>query len=169
MVVMGRFSGILMDHFTSPRNSCAMESPDATGHAGSPGRGPFLIVYPRISDGRIVAAKFQAFGCGPTIARGPVLTELITGRPILDCLKLTPEELSSALDGIPADKLHSPVLAIAALHDALRSHTPADWAGIQPRRIVSRIDPRREGDKLLRELQTDFRSGRCKILLPNSR
>ena len=35
---MGTYSDTLMDHFTAPRNSGALESPDATGHAGSPGR-----------------------------------------------------------------------------------------------------------------------------------
>ena len=99
-----------------------MESPDATGHAGSPGRGPFLILYLRICDERIVAAKFQTYGCGPTIACGSMLTELIMGRPITDCLLLTSEELVSALEGVPADKLHSPALAIAALRDALKTN-----------------------------------------------
>ena len=49
-----------------------------------------------------------------------MLTELITNRTISECLELTPERLSEALDGIPATKLHCPVLAIAALKDALK-------------------------------------------------
>jgi nitrogen fixation NifU-like protein len=108
-----------MDHFISPRNAGALEAPDATGHAGTPGRGPFLILYLRIKDDRIIEAKFQTYGCGPTIACGSVLTELIVGCAIGECLGLTTETLIAALDGVPPDKLHSPALAIAALRDAL--------------------------------------------------
>ncbi len=123
---MGKFSDTLMDHFTSPRNSGPMDSPDATGHAGFPGRGPFLILYLRIQDDRIHAARFQTYGCGPTIACGSMLTELIAGHTVAECLQLTTEEVIAALDGVPAEKLHSPALAIAALRDALKSYIPAD-------------------------------------------
>jgi nitrogen fixation NifU-like protein len=108
-----------MDHFTAPRNAGALESPDATGHAGTPGRGPFLILYLRIKDDRIAAARFHTYGCGPTIACGSMLTELIVGRSIGECRELTAETLIRALDGVPPEKLHSPALAIAALRDAL--------------------------------------------------
>jgi nitrogen fixation NifU-like protein len=121
---MGKYSDTLMDHFTAPRNSGALDSPDVTGHAGTPGRGPFLILYLRMHGDKILAAKFQTYGCGPTIACGSVLTELITGRSISDCLELTPQSLIDALDGVPADKLHSPALAIAALRDALKEYCP---------------------------------------------
>jgi nitrogen fixation NifU-like protein len=125
---MGKYSDILMDHFTAPRNSGPLEAPDATGHAGTPGRGPFLILYLRIAEDRIVAARFQTYGCGPTIACGSMLTELITGRSLADCLQLTTETLIAAMDGIPPDKLHSPALAIAALRDALKGYNPALFA-----------------------------------------
>ena len=111
-----------MDHFAAPRNSGAFESPDATGHAGSPGRGPFLILYLRMKGNQVQAAKFQTYGCGPTIACGSVLTEMITGRSVADCLQLTAQSLIDALDGVPPDKLHSPALAIAALRDALKEY-----------------------------------------------
>jgi nitrogen fixation NifU-like protein len=125
---MGKYSDILMEHFTAPRNSGPLETPDATGHAGTPGRGPFLILYLRINNDRIVAARFQTYGCGPTIACGSMLTELITGRTVADCLQLTTETLIDALDGVPPDKLHSPTLAIAALRDALKCYSPASFA-----------------------------------------
>jgi nitrogen fixation NifU-like protein len=77
---MGKYSDTLMDHFMAPRNSGALESPDVTGHAGTPGRGPFLILYLRVDANQVVAAKFQTYGCGPTIACGSMLTEIIIGQ-----------------------------------------------------------------------------------------
>jgi NifU-like protein involved in Fe-S cluster formation len=121
---MGRFSDTLMDHFLAPRNSGALDAPDATGHAGVPGRGPFLILYLRMDGSRIVAAKFQTVGCGPTIACGSMLTELITGRTVAECAELTTDSLITAVVGVPADKLHSPALAITALRDALKCDKP---------------------------------------------
>jgi NifU-like protein involved in Fe-S cluster formation len=79
---MGKYSDTLMDHFTSPHNAGALESPDVTGRAGAPGPGPFLILYLRIEGSRVMAAKFQTYGCGPTIACGATLTEMIIGQSL---------------------------------------------------------------------------------------
>jgi nitrogen fixation NifU-like protein len=110
---------MLTDHVMAPRNVGAMENPDLTGHAGAPGRGAFLILYLRLREGHIADAKYHTYGCGPTIAAGSMLTEMITGRSIAECRELTVDDLIAALDGVPPDKLHCPGLAIAALRDAL--------------------------------------------------
>jgi nitrogen fixation NifU-like protein len=125
---MGKYSDTLMEHFTSPRNSGALASPDVTGHAGTPGRGPFMILYLQIAGGKVVAAKFQTYGCGSTIACGSMLTEMIIGRSLEDCLRLTTDTLIERLDGVPAEKMHSPALAITALRDALKCYAPALFA-----------------------------------------
>jgi nitrogen fixation protein NifU and related proteins len=125
---MGKYSDILMDHFTAPRNCGALELPDVTGHAGAPGRGPFLILYLRVQEDQVLAAKFQTYGCGPTIACGSVLTEMVIGRTVNQCLELTAQNLIDALEGVPPDKLHSPALAIAALRDALKQYAPTALA-----------------------------------------
>jgi NifU-like protein involved in Fe-S cluster formation len=64
-------------------------------------------------------AKYHTVGCGPTIASGSMLTEMIAGRSVAECRELTVENLIEALDGMPPDKLHCPALAIGALRDAL--------------------------------------------------
>ena len=97
------------------RNGGAIENPDLTGHAGAPGRGAFMILYLKIEDERIAAAKYHTVGCGPTIASGSMLTEMINGKSIAECRELTVENLIEALDGVPPDKLHCPALAIGAL------------------------------------------------------
>jgi nitrogen fixation protein NifU and related proteins len=125
---MGKYSDTLMDHFRAPRNSGALELPDVTGHSGTPGCGPFFIRYLRIVEGKITASKFQTYGCGPTIACGSMLTETIIGRSLEDCSRLTIEALIERLDGVPAEKMHSPALAIAALRDALKCYAPALFA-----------------------------------------
>jgi len=116
---MGKFSETLTDHVMSPRNGGALDQPDLTGHAGAPGRGAFMILYLKVDEERVTAAKYHTVRCGPTIASGSMLTELILGRSIEECRELTVENLIEALDGVPPDKVHCPALAIGALQDAL--------------------------------------------------
>ena len=111
-----------------------MEQPDLTGHAGTTGRGAFLILFLRVEEGRVAAAKYHTAGCGPTIACGSMLSELVLGRSIAECRELTAEDLIEALDGVPPDKLHCPALAIGALRDAPgRCEVPAETVGSEPR------------------------------------
>ncbi|MFI5461269.1 MAG: iron-sulfur cluster assembly scaffold protein [Isosphaerales bacterium] len=123
---MGRYSETLTNHVMDPRNAGVMDNPDLTGHTGAPGRGAFMILFLRVQNDRIAAAKYHTVGCGPTIAAGSMLTELIVGQTIAKCRELTTEHLIEALDGVPPDKLHCPVLAIAVLQDAL-SKWPTEW------------------------------------------
>jgi nitrogen fixation NifU-like protein len=68
----------------APRNGGPIENPDLTDHSGAPGRGAFMILYLKVQDERIAAAKYHTIGCGPTIASGSKLTEMIAGKPIAD-------------------------------------------------------------------------------------
>jgi nitrogen fixation protein NifU and related proteins len=119
IIVMGKYSETMMDHVLSPRNGGVIEHPDLTGHSGTPGRGAFLILFLRVEEERISAAKYHTLGCGPTIACGSMLSELVLGKSIAECRELTANDLIEALDGVPPDKLHCPALAIGALRDAL--------------------------------------------------
>src|SRR5580658_8863571 len=100
---MGKYSERLTEHVMAPRNGGVIEDAELTGHAGSPGRGAFMILYLKLDDERIAAAKYHTVGCGPTIASGSILTEIIQGRTIQECRKLTAQDLIEALDGVPPD------------------------------------------------------------------
>lgn len=116
---MSRFSHILMEHFSEPRNQGRLDAPDRVGTAGTLGQGPFLVLYLKLEDGRVSEVKYQCNGCGVTIAAGSMLTELIQGRTLEECRRITPEQVAAALGGVPPDKGHAPLLAVTALRDAL--------------------------------------------------
>ena len=118
---MSRFSEVLMDHFNSPRNVGVIEHADRVGTAGVPGQGPFIMLCLRIQNDVVVEAQYQTHGCGVTIACGSMITEMIKGRSLEECRAITAAHLSDALGGIPPDKAHSPVLAVAALQQAVGS------------------------------------------------
>ena len=115
---MGRYSDILMDHFRNPRNVGCLESADATGRSGSPGRPPFMVMYFRLKDETVTEVKYQTFGCGPAIATGSMLTEMITNRSIEQCMTVTSQQLIDALD-LPVDKLWCANLAVGTMRNAL--------------------------------------------------
>ena len=122
---MPKFSPKLMEHFLAPRNQGRLESADRTGISGVPHQGPFLRLELCLRQGVITEARFQAHGCGPAIACGSILTELITGRSIEEALDLSPRSIIEALDGVPDDKRHCAEAAIAALRNALKDSVPA--------------------------------------------
>ena len=123
---MGSYSETMMDHVLSPRNGGVMDNPRLTGRAGTPGRGAFMVLYLGVENDRISGAKYHTVGCGPTIASGSMLSEMVVGRSIEECRELTAEKLTEALDGLPPDKLNCPALAVAALRDALSHWEPPE-------------------------------------------
>jgi len=106
-----------MDHFKHPRNAGRLERYDACGSAGTPGNGPFTRFTVRLDDGRIACVGFETFGCGPAIAAGSMLTEMVSGRSFAETATISRDELLAALGGLPDDKLYCADLAVEAWRD----------------------------------------------------
>lgn len=117
-----RYSPTLVDHFLNPRNAGLMRQPDAVGEGEYTGCGDLARVFLRVTDGRVAEARFQAYGCGPTIAAASAVSELIALRPVEDLRHLKPEEVERALDGLPEDRKH----AAEVVADAVRA-AAGDW------------------------------------------
>jgi NifU-like protein involved in Fe-S cluster formation len=113
------YSDTVMEHFESPRNTGALDSPDAIGTCDLGGRGPSMKVFLRVAQGKVTAARFQTHGCGFSIAAGSLMTVLVTGRSLEECWALDGEALNTALGGLPPHKRFCADLAIGALQDAL--------------------------------------------------
>ena len=101
-----------------------MREPDAVGEGGFEGCGDLARVFLRVRDGRVAEARFQAYGCGPTIAAASAVSELVVLRPIDDLEHLKSEEVERALDGLPEDRRH----AADVVADAVRAAARA-WLG----------------------------------------
>jgi NifU-like protein involved in Fe-S cluster formation len=99
-----------------------MRDPDAVGEGEYEGCGDLARVFLRVRDGRVAEARFQAYGCGPTIAAASAISELVALRPMDDLLHLKPEEVERALDGLPDDRKHAADVVTEAVRAAAR-----DW------------------------------------------
>ena len=117
-----RYSPTLVDHFLNPRNAGIMRQPDAVGQGEYAGCGDLARVFLHVRDGRVTEARFQAYGCGPTIAAASAVSELVALRPIDGLQHLKPEEVEQALDGLPEDRKH----AADVVTDAVRA-AATDW------------------------------------------
>ena len=92
------------DHYENPRNVGTIADADGTATIGSPASGEMVKLTLKITDNVVVAAKFRAFGCPTAIASASVLTELVTGTHISEAEKITADQLSEVLGGLPQDK-----------------------------------------------------------------
>ena len=117
-----RYSPTLLDHFLHPRNAGMMREPDAAGEAEFADCGDLARVFLRVREDQVVEARFQAYGCGPTIAAASALSELIALRPVEDLVHLKAKAIEDALDGLPDDRKHAADVVAEAARKAAR-----DW------------------------------------------
>jgi len=116
------YSETLLDHFRTPRNVGMMPSPDAVGESEDPSCGDVARFYLRIEAELIREARFQTYGCGPSIAASSVATELVRDQPVGALDELTPETVEQALGGLPDDRRHAATMVVDALRGALRHY-----------------------------------------------
>jgi len=117
-----KYSAKLIDHFRNPRNVGLMRDPDGVGEDEYGGCGDVVRIYLRVQDGKVAEARFQTYGCGPTIAAVSAGSELATGCEVERLLDLTAVEVEAALDGLPDDRRHAAEVVVGALHAAAKDY-----------------------------------------------
>jgi NifU-like protein involved in Fe-S cluster formation len=76
--------------------------------------------YLRVSDGRVVEARFQTYGCGPTIAASSAATELAAGRGLEELATLHEASVEAAVGGLPEERRHAAEVVALAMRAAAR-------------------------------------------------
>jgi nitrogen fixation NifU-like protein len=112
----------VIDHFKNPRNQGSMENPDASAQVGNPVCGDIMKLYLKIVDNRIEDIKFETLGCVAAIANTSVLTELAKGKTLEEAKKINRDMVVAELGGLPDVKIHCSMLAIDALHNAIKEY-----------------------------------------------
>jgi nitrogen fixation NifU-like protein len=128
-----RYSPTLIEHFRHPRNAGMMRDPDGVGESEYPECMDLARVYLRVRDGRVTEARFQTYGCGPTIAASSAATELIQGLAVEELLELADARVEAAVGGLPADRAHAAQVVTAAIRAAARdAMARSQEAGLRP-------------------------------------
>jgi NifU-like protein involved in Fe-S cluster formation len=115
------YSDAFKDHLLNPRRAGELPDANAVAEQTNPVCGDRLRLSLRLRDGRIEAARFLAYGCPPTLACGSVLAEMIEGKATDEAARLTRQEITRALGGLPQRKQHAAALAIETLREALEA------------------------------------------------
>lgn len=127
---MESYSEIVIDHAQHPRNRGDLENANARGYQMNPVCGDTLALQLRIDDGRVTDARFLAEGCTASLATSSIITELVKSLTIEEALALTHEDVSEAVGGLPASKLHSAALVIDALRRAVTGYKQTQAQGV---------------------------------------
>lgn len=109
----------LLDHFQNPRNAGDLADADATVEIENPVCGDVIRLSVKLRNGRIGEIRFKAKGCVPAMACASVLTELVLGRTPDEARKLTREDLTHTIGGLPQASSHAAQLALDALASLL--------------------------------------------------
>jgi nitrogen fixation NifU-like protein len=113
------YSPQLLDHFQNPRNAGDLSDADATVELENPVCGDVVRLSLKVLEGQIAEIKFKAKGCVPAIACASALTEMVRGKPPGQARRITREELTDAVGGLPQASTHAAQLALDALSSAL--------------------------------------------------
>jgi|ERR671919_692141 nitrogen fixation NifU-like protein len=117
-----KYSQIVLDHVKNPRNVGELEDANARARVRSSADGDLLQLHMRIEGDKVIEARFKVYGCGAAIATGSVLTELVIGKTVEELRKISNEQMSLLMGGLPPEKVHCSVLAEQAVKSALE-----DW------------------------------------------
>ena len=118
------YSETVLEHFRHPRNVGKIENADGKAIEGSPACGDMVSVYISVEPktNTISDIKFESYGCASNIATGSIITELARGKTLDEAKKITWQEASEALGGLPKIKVHCSVLAIEGLRSAIENY-----------------------------------------------
>jgi len=113
------YSEKVIEHFKNPKNIGEIKDADGIGEVSNPVCGDLMTLYIKVKDKRIKDIKFQTFGCAAAIASSSMLTELAKGKTLEEAMKITRDDVSHELGGLPPVKLHCSNLAADALKKAI--------------------------------------------------
>lgn len=112
----------VMKHMEDPHNVGKIDDADGVGKVGNPVCGYVMSIYIKVKGDKIVDIKFKTYGCGAAIATSSMLTDMVKGKTLAEAEKITKTQLAGELGSLPPVKLHCSVLAVDALHEAIKDY-----------------------------------------------
>jgi nitrogen fixation NifU-like protein len=113
-------------HARLPRNVGRLEKPSG-GARGVGTCGDIIEVFIEVTDGTICKIRQAPAGCVYTTACGSAMSSLVESRTLEQALRLTPDDVSNELGGLPEDHLHCASLAVNTLGEAIDDYYQKTW------------------------------------------
>ena len=113
----------VIEHLVRPRNVGELEHPSGAGESGDAACGDIARFMVRVRENRLEDLRYKVYGCVACIAAGSALSELVSGRHLIEAARISKAGLEDALGGpLPKGKEHALTLVLDALHKAFEDH-----------------------------------------------
>ena len=80
---------VIMDHYKKPRNKGVLVEDSLTVNMNNPTCGDRIQLTMKVSDGKVVDAKFEGEGCSISMSSASMMTQAIKGKNISEAIKLS--------------------------------------------------------------------------------
>ncbi len=98
-------------------------APGGAGESGDAACGDVARFTLEIKEQAVADVRYKVYGCAACIAAGSALTELVSGRHLLEAARVSKADLEDALGGaLPEGKEHALTLVLDAMHKAFEDH-----------------------------------------------
>jgi nitrogen fixation NifU-like protein len=115
------YSEETIDHFLNPRNLGEIPTPDGFARVTGP-CGDTMEIYLKVRDNRVMNASFWTDGCGPSIASGSMITEMVKQMNVSEAQRVSQHDVLAALGGLPEESQHCALLAANTLKEAIKNY-----------------------------------------------
>ena len=113
------YNDLIRDHYANPRNAGTIADPSGRAIVRSPVDSDTVLMTLRIESGVIQDVKFKCMGCAVAIACSSAATELVLGQSVDVAYKISKQQVSDYLGGIPEQKMLCSNLAPEAIRQAI--------------------------------------------------
>jgi nitrogen fixation NifU-like protein len=127
---MALYSNVIRDRFRHPRFRGEVVEPDAVFEDVNPLCGDRIRIGCRVTDGRLVDARFTGDSCAIAAAAADVLIELARGQAVEQVQGIAVADVVERLEAdIPRVRLKCVALPVGVLNAALEGHAAPSAGG----------------------------------------
>ncbi|MBU0627900.1 MAG: iron-sulfur cluster assembly scaffold protein [Nanoarchaeota archaeon] len=116
------YSPEAIKRFKNPKNAGKLKKFNGLGKAGDPDCSDVIEISVLFEKGIVKNAKFKVYGCPGAISTTDAFIDLAKGKTMEQALKISQQEISNLLGGLPLSHMHCSKLPIEAFKDALKDY-----------------------------------------------
>lgn len=113
------FTEEALERFRNPKNAGYLNDYNSKGKSGDPECSDVIEMFIKFKQDKIIDAKFKVFGCPGAVSTTDIFIDMIKGKTVDEALKITEEDVSNALGGLPTSHMHCSNLPMEAFRKAV--------------------------------------------------
>ena len=114
------FTEEALERFRNPKNAGELKDYNGKGKSGDPECSDVIEMFVKFEGNKVIDAKFKVFGCPGAVSTTDMFIDIIKGKDINEALKITEENISDVLGGLPTSHMHCSNLSMEAFRKAVK-------------------------------------------------